>query len=436
MNTKKLSALEKLARRRAPVVEVEAQTVSIPLDKIRFNPDQPRQDFHQADGQVPETAKLSIEELAASIEKHGQIQHIVVETVGDGTYRVVVGERRTRAFLLLGRTTIRAVIDDTLDSPKKRRIFQLAENVNRADLTDADMASNIRALMDDSDGAEPMTQTEIAKALGKSGGWVSRYVKFGDEELQRLWMNTGIADTVEKLYRLSILPMHVQAEIQRRVQLPEDDPEHLAKPLLRSVIDELASEAKEIKKAQATNSAATPTTSTNGSGESQRISPTIEQQSGAAASATESTGDEFSMDPMDPVTRAFAEMAEQGQFREPAQAKQKTPAERPPSSDSTYKLPESAREKILGQAGVTLGTPTQKARAPAQPPVSVRAPMASLQALLRKLDPDDQATLAGMELSINLPGPLAERIANTLTGMVVDRSEVPAVVQTELVKLQ
>lgn len=436
MNTKKLSSLEKLARHAAPVVEVEAQTVSIPLDKIRFNPNQPRQDFHQPDGQVAETAKLSIEELAASINEQGQIQPIVVETVGDGTYRVLVGERRTRAFLLLGRTTIRAVIDDTLDSPKKRRIYQLAENVNRADLTDADMASNIRALLDDSDGAEPMTQTQIAKALGKSGGWVSRYVKFGDEELQRLWINTGIADTVEKLYRLSILPMHMQAEIQRRVQLPEDDPQHLAKPLLRSVIDDLANEAKDVKKAKTTNLPATPTTSSNSSGESQKILPAIEQQSGATASATETAGDELTADPMDPVTRAFAEMAEQGQWRQPPQAKLHTQAEQTPSGGTTYKLPESAREKILGQAGVTLGTPTQKARAQAQPPVNVRAPMASLQALLQKLHPDDQATLAGLELNISLPVPLAERIANALTGMVVDRSEVPAVVQTELVKLQ
>jgi hypothetical protein len=59
-----------------------------------------------------------------------------------------------------------------------------------------------------------------------------------------------------------------------------------------------------------------------------------------------------------------------------------------------------------------------------------------LQALLLKLEPADQEALAGMQLSLNLPGPLAERIANALTGVVVDPSEVPAVVQNELVKLQ
>ena len=63
-------------------------------------------------------------------------------------------------------------------------------------------------------------------------------------------------------------------------------------------------------------------------------------------------------------------------------------------------------------------------------------PIASLQALLQKLEPEDLAAMVDMELNILLPGPLAERIANTLTGAMVDPSEVPAVVQTELAKLQ
>lgn len=56
--------------------------------------------------------------------------------------------------------------------------------------------------------------------------------------------------------------------------------------------------------------------------------------------------------------------------------------------------------------------------------------------MLQKLEPADQEALAVVQLSINLPGPLAGRIANALTGIVVDPSEVPAVVQNELVKLQ
>lgn len=418
--TKKLSALEKLGRRAAPVAVDEGKAVAIPLDKIRFDPTQPRQAFHHPDGRVAEDDEKGLDEMAQSIEEHGLIHPITVEPIGDGTYRVVVGERRTRAYLKLGRTTIQAKIRDDLTNPKKRLVYQVAENVNRKDLTDDDMAKSIRSLMEGTPEVEPMTQTQIAKALGKSEGWVSRYVKFGDEEQQRLWVQTGIADTVEKLYRLSILPMPVQADIQRRVQLPEDDPEHLAKPLNRTVIDELAREAKAAKKA--------PLAPPRSPEEPQAPTHTAQQGAGASSAAV---GDGI---PNDPVSRAFAEMAEHGRMRDTEPQNEGT---QKPAAASTigsgYKLPEGDRAKILGAASVTLN---KSEKAAAQPPVSVRVPVASLQALLQKLEPADQEILAGMQLSINLPGPFAERIANVLTGVVVDASEVPAVVQNELVKLQ
>lgn len=428
MSTKKLSALEKLGRRAAPVAIDEGKSVAIPLDKIRFDPTQPRQAFHHPDGRVAQDDEESLEELAQSIEAQGLIHPITVEPFGDGTYRVVVGERRARAHLKLGRTTIEAKIRNDLTNPKKRLIYQVAENVNRKDLTDADMAKSIRSLMEGTAEVESMTQTQIAKELGKSEGWVSRYVKFGDEEQQRLWVLTGIADTVEKLYRLSVLPVAVQAEIQRRVQLPEDDPEHLAKPLNRTVIDEIYREARAAKKAPPT-----PPALPKGSEASHASTQPAEQRPGASG---EMAGEGISDDR---VSRAFAEMAEQGRTSAaPPDAGQSSanPLQSPGLSandESGYTLPAGDRSKILSAASVTL---SQSEKAAAQPPVSVRVPMASLQALLHKLEPADQQALAGVQLSINLPGPLAERIANALTGVVVDPSEVPAVVQNELVKLQ
>jgi len=253
---------------------------------------------------------------------------------------------------------------------------------------------------------------------------VSRYVKFGDEEQQRLWVQTGIADTVENFYRLSILPMPVQADIQRRVQLSEDDPEHLSKPLSRIQIDEFAREAKAAKRAPLA-----PAASPSNLEEFQAPFQSTEQQADAPGTTL---GEES---PTDPVVRAFEEMAEQGRM-EQASVQQDSVTQKPSSVSSIgtgYKLPEDARAQILGAASVTLN---KSEKAAAQPPVSVRVPVASLQALLQKLEPADQEALAGMQLSINLPGPLAERIANVLTGVMWDASEVPAVVQNELAKLQ
>lgn len=424
MSTKKLSALEKLGRRAAPVADDEGKSVAIPLEKIRFDPTQPRQAFHHPDGRVAEDDEAELEELAQSIETNGLIHPITVEPIGDGTYRVVVGERRTRAYLKLGRTTIQAKVRDDLTNPKKRLVYQVAENVNRKDLTDADMAKSIRSLMEGTSEVEPMTQTQIAKALGKSEGWVSRYVKFGDEEQQRLWVLTGIADTVEKLYRLSILSMPVQAEIQRRVQLPEHDPEYLAKPLNRAVIDELAREAKAAKKVPTTPPPAMP----QGTEAYHASTQPAGQRPGESAGVA---GDGV---PDDRVSRAFAEMAHQGRTPDaPSQAGAAQSSATSANDGAGYTLPDGDRAKILSAASVTL---SKSEKASAQPPVSVRVPMASLQALLQKLEPADQQALSGIQLSINLPGPLAERIANMLTGVVVDPSEVPAVVQNELGKLQ
>jgi len=433
---KKSSALEKLTRRAAPVVNDEVKAVFIPLSKIRFDPSQPRKAFHHPDGQVAETSKLTLEELAQSIEANGLIHPITVESIGDGTYRVVVGERRTRAYLLLGRTVIEAKVRDDLTNPKKRLIYQVAENVNREDLSDADMASSIRTLMEGTDDVEPMTQTQIAKELGKSEGWVSRYVKYGDEEQQRLWVVTGIADTVEKLYRLSILPVAIQAEIQRRVQLPEDDPEYLAKPLLRSVIDGFSQRAKAAKMASATPTAPAAMPSATGAAAQKLPSSDTPPASSTDAeprlSLVNSTKASDGIAD-DPVSRTLADLAVQGRASsENATAEPQMPGSTV-ASKGEYTLPAEHRANILSQANVT---PDTSSKASAQPPVSVRAPMASLQALLDKLDPKDQEALLALQLSISLPGPLAERIANALTGAVVDTSEVPAVVQNELVKLQ
>lgn len=419
MITKKSSALEKLGRRAAPVADDDAKSVAIPLEKIRFDPTQPRQAFHHPDGQVSEEDESGIEELAQSIDAQGLIEPITVESIGDGTYRVLVGERRTRAHLKLGRATILARIRDDLKDPKKRLLFQVAENVNRRDLSDADMARSIRELMEGKDGSEALTQTQIAKELGKSEGWVSRFVKFGDDEQQRLWVQTGIADTVEKVYRLSVLPMPVQADVQRRVQLPEEDPDHLSKPLLRSVIDNLAQEAKAAKKGTPTPTTSSPST------ESFPIQPAGLHPT--PPSVTNGDGAN------DPVHRAFEEMAEQGRTPGALRAVD-APKSAPPSSiGSGYTLPAGDRANILKAASVTVEA---SEKAAAQPPVSVRVPVASLQALLHKLDPADKEFMAGMQLNINLPGPLAERVANLLTGVMVDPSEVPAVVQKELAKLQ
>ena len=83
--------------------------IEVDLDKLRPNPDQPRQGFNEE----------SIRELADSIDQHGLIQPIAVAKDPDNTegFIVVAGERRFRAFQQLNRETIPAIITTGSDIP-------------------------------------------------------------------------------------------------------------------------------------------------------------------------------------------------------------------------------------------------------------------------------------------------------------------------------
>src|SRR5579872_587787 len=64
----------------------------VDVDRIEPNPNQPRQRFDAA----------ALQELAASIKEHGVVQPLVVSSIGDDRFRLVVGERRWQAARLAG----------------------------------------------------------------------------------------------------------------------------------------------------------------------------------------------------------------------------------------------------------------------------------------------------------------------------------------------
>ena len=411
------SALDKLSKRSAAVTS--ERILEIALDKVRFDPNQPRKAFHTLDGQVAEKDTAYIAELAQSIEAHGLIQEITVQEMADGTYLVVVGECRTRAHLLLNRKVIRAIIRNDLTDISQRLLYQLSENVNRQDLTDDELALSIRDLMKGSATAPAMTQVAIANTLGKSEGWVSRFVKFGDEELQRLWVKTGIADTVEKLYRLSILPKAVQVDVMRRVELPEGDSERLTKPLLRDVIDQLAREAKIAKRSELT---AVPAVALP-------AAPGVEQAKPFVVREYAQAGDDAGQALAQVVVDSFDE----------AQASALgavVVAPVPLVVSDKYVLPAEARAAILGTIpDINDGAASREA---VQAPVHCRVSVSNVLALLEvlKVNADVCGAFDGVQCELNIPGPLAQLIANQLVGVIVDRKEVPATVQMALAKLR
>lgn len=423
-------ALTRLAARATEGAATAEREVLIPLDKIRFDPKQPRTAFHPLDGRVSEKDENYIKELSESIAHSGLIQAITVQEMPDGSYLVVVGECRTRAHLLLGRQTIRGIIRNDLKSPALRLIYQLAENVNRQDLTDGELAVSIRLLMEGSeaDGIAKMNQAEVAAYLGKSEGWVTRYVKFGDEETKRVWFDSGIADTVEKVYRLSILPPPVQMDVVRRASLPEGDPERLEKPLNRSVIDGLALEAKR-EKLRNQQAPAAP------ANEPGRDPHTVDLESGKTDAEKLGGGETVpaaGMQP-DPIAQALAESAAAGQ--EGVAGGSNNNVGTSATQGGGYQLPAIARTEILGGAAAVVGAGAS--RQAVQAPINCKVSLANLAALLEVLADDDGLlnSAMGLRCELSIPGEFAKQLANRLVGVIVSDQELPATVQQELSKL-
>ncbi len=138
---------------------LDAGPLSIPIDAIDPNPDQPRRVFD------PE----QIHSLADSIRRHGVLQPVVVRRAGE-RYELVVGERRWRASRAAGLSTIPAIVADVAD--RARLEVALVENVQRRDLNPIELAHAFRAL-----GEAGATQEEIGQRVGLDRSTVANHLR-------------------------------------------------------------------------------------------------------------------------------------------------------------------------------------------------------------------------------------------------------------------
>ena len=134
-------------------------SMEIPLESIVPNPQQPRTQFDPA----------GIDELAASIKRHGLLQPIVVSRKGEG-YELVAGHRRVLASRVAGKTTIPAVVRDDV---RDRLELALVENLQRADLNAIETARAYKLLMETYD----LTQEQVADRVGKSRSHVANMLR-------------------------------------------------------------------------------------------------------------------------------------------------------------------------------------------------------------------------------------------------------------------
>jgi ParB family chromosome partitioning protein len=113
----------------------------------------------------------SLKELAASIKERGVLQPIIVSRVGDGTFRLVTGERRWRASALAGLKKIPALIKNVASRDSLE--IALIENIQREDLNPIETAEAFRRLVTDF----KLSQEELSDKVGKDRATISNYLR-------------------------------------------------------------------------------------------------------------------------------------------------------------------------------------------------------------------------------------------------------------------
>lgn len=102
----------------------------------------------------------ALRDLADSISKHGLAQPITVRELDGELFQIVAGERRFRAFKLLGLEAIPAIVRDLTDT--EASAIMLAENVARDDLDPIDEARAYQSRMT----GYGWSVDEVAKSAG------------------------------------------------------------------------------------------------------------------------------------------------------------------------------------------------------------------------------------------------------------------------------
>ena len=140
--------------------EGEELVQNIKVIEIEPNKEQPRKHFDSE----------SLEDLAKSIKRYGEIQPIIVNKK-DNYYMIVAGDSRWRASIFAGLTDIPCIVRD--NDERKNREIALIENIQREDLNPIEKARGFKQLLDEYE----LTQQELADMVGISRSALANTVR-------------------------------------------------------------------------------------------------------------------------------------------------------------------------------------------------------------------------------------------------------------------
>ncbi len=133
----------------------------IDINLIEANPNQPRREFDEE----------SLQELADSIEEIGIVQPVTLRAMDNGHYQIIAGERRWRASMRVGLSTIPAYIRTADDENVME--MALIENIQRQDLNSVEIALAYQHLIDQ----YGLTQERLSERVGKKRATVANYLR-------------------------------------------------------------------------------------------------------------------------------------------------------------------------------------------------------------------------------------------------------------------
>jgi ParB/RepB/Spo0J family partition protein len=148
----------------------------MPLALIRPNPWQPRQHV--------DSEKLH--ELTADVAARGVLEPLIVRPLEEGVYQVVAGERRYRAAIGAGLSSVPVIVRDDMGEEEAREV-SLVENLLREDLDIEDEARFLRALYE-----QKKSLRAVGDAIHKSYQYVNRRLKLLEDPATLLAYREGL----------------------------------------------------------------------------------------------------------------------------------------------------------------------------------------------------------------------------------------------------
>lgn len=145
----------------ALIPEKGEDIIKIDIEKIIPDRHQPRKIFRED----------SLKELSQSIKERGILQPIIVSRIGDGTFRLIAGERRWRAAQLAGIKQIPALIKEV--SSQDAIEIALIENIQREELNAIETAGAFQRLIEE----YHLTQDELSTRVGKDRATIANYIR-------------------------------------------------------------------------------------------------------------------------------------------------------------------------------------------------------------------------------------------------------------------